>query len=122
MSTDELLEAVASLQGTIDDEKAHLSDGLHLRLCNATQKVYDYAKALKRKETGGGASDEEEEEEEEEVRMVYTPGGPYYECSDGSYVRVWNNPHMLAQLAAGGVYNWRRGRGGGGAREGAHRG
>ena len=66
MSTDELLDAVAELQGVVDEEKEHLGGGLHLRLCAATQKVYDYAKALKRKETGGGASDEEEEEEEEE--------------------------------------------------------
>ena len=66
MSTDELLDAVAELQGVVDDEKEHLGGGLHLRLCTATQKVYDYAKALKRKETGGGASDEDEEEEGEE--------------------------------------------------------
>ena len=65
MSTDELLEAVAELQGVVDEEKEHLGGGLHLRLCTATMKVYDYAKALKRKETGGGASDEDEEEEEE---------------------------------------------------------
>jgi len=66
MSTDELLDAVAELQGVVDEEKEHLGGGLHLRLCAATQKVYDYAKALKRKETGGGASDEDEEEEEGE--------------------------------------------------------
>ena len=123
MSTDELLDAVAVLQGVVDDEKEHLGGGLHLRLCTATQKVYQYAKALKRQETGGGASDDDEEGEEgddaEEVRMVYTPGGPYYECPDGSSVRVWNNPHMLAQLAAGGVYNWRERRR---ARAGADRG
>ena len=66
MSTDELLDAAAELQGIVDEEKEHLGGGLHLRLCAATQKVYDYAKALKRKETGGGASDEDEEEEGEE--------------------------------------------------------
>ena len=66
MSTDELLEAVADLQGVVDEEKEHLGGGMHLRLCAATQKVYEYAKALKRKETGGGASDEDEEEGDEE--------------------------------------------------------
>lgn len=65
MSTDELLDAVAELQGIVDDEKEHLGGGLHLRLCTATQKVYHYAKAFKRKETGGGASDDEEEEGDE---------------------------------------------------------
>ena len=66
MSTDELLEAVASLQSIIDDEKVNLSDGLHLRLCNATQRVYDYAKALKRKESGADASESEDAEVEDE--------------------------------------------------------
>ena len=59
--------------------------------------------ALKKAENGNSdESDEDEDGDAEEVRMVSTPRGPYYMCSDGSYVRVWNNPHMLAQLAAGG--------------------
>ena len=67
MSTDELLEAVASLQGTIDDEKAHLSDGLHLRLCNATLTAYQRAEALSGvKEDRSSASGDDDGDEEEE--------------------------------------------------------
>ena len=89
--------------------------------CDAMQKVYNRAHALKKAEhDNSDESDEDEGGDAEEVRMVYTPGGPYYECSDGSHVRVWNNPHMLAQLAAGGAYNWRRERERRRAREGAN--
>jgi hypothetical protein len=66
MSTDELLEAVAELQGVVDEERENLCGGLHLRLCAATMKVYEFAKALKRKETGGDDSDREGEEEDDE--------------------------------------------------------
>lgn len=115
---DAVMLAVQELQSILDEAKENVDGGLHLRLCNATQAVYTAAEALN---GGGDGSDEEEEEgdDAEEVRMVYTPGGPYYECPDGSHVRVWNNPHMMAQLAAGGANNWRERRG---VREGAHRG
>jgi hypothetical protein len=120
MSVEEVLDAVRVVQGLIEDEKEHLQNGLYLRLCDAMQKVYNRAHALKKAENDNSdESDEDEGGDAEEVRMVSTPGGPYYMCSDGSYVRVWNNPHMLAQLAAGGARNWRERRG---AREGAHRG
>jgi len=62
---DELLEAVASLQEIVDDEKAHLGGGLHLRLCAATKKVYDYAKALKKAQNDEPPSEDEEEVEVE---------------------------------------------------------
>ena len=65
MSTDELLDAVASLQGVVDEEKELLGGGLHLRLCAATMKVYEYAKAIKRKETGGDGSEEEDDDDDE---------------------------------------------------------
>lgn len=111
---DAVLLAVQELQAILDEAKETVDGGLHLRLCNAAQVVYSAAEKLKE----GG--DELDDDDAEEVRMVYTPGGPYYECSDGSHVRVWNNPHMLAQLAAGGAYNWRREREQRRAREGAN--
>ena len=108
MSVDQVLDELKGLQDLIEDEKEHLQNGLYVRLCEAMQKVYNHVHKLK----SGGESDEDGDEDGdddgEEVRMVYTPGGPYYVCSDGSHVRVWNNPHMLAQLAAGGAHNWRR--------------
>ena len=118
---DAVLLAVQELQAILDEAKETVGGGLHLRLCNAAQAVYSAAEKLKE---GGDELDDDEDgdDDAEEVRVVYTPGGPYYECSDGSHVRVWNNPHMLAQLAAGGAYNWRREREQRRAREGAHRG
>ena len=60
---DELLEAVAALQEIVDDEKAHLEGGLHLRLCAATKKVYDYAKGLKKKYSDEPPSDDDDDNE-----------------------------------------------------------
>ena len=107
MSIEDVLDAVKGVQDLIEDEKEHLQNGLYVRLCDAMQKVYNHARAI---EPGGdeSESDEDDDDDAEEVRMVYTPCGPYYMFSDGGIVRVWNNPNMMAQLAAGGVRNWRR--------------
>ena len=59
---DELLEAVASLQEIIDDEKTHLKGDLHLRLCAATKKVYDYAKAFKKAQNDEPPSEEDDDD------------------------------------------------------------
>ena len=59
---DELLEAVASLQEIVDDEKAHLKGDLHLRLCAATKKVYDYAKAFKKAQNDEPPSEEDDDD------------------------------------------------------------
>jgi hypothetical protein len=61
---DTVLHAVKALQAILDDAKENVHGGLHLRLCNAAQVVYDAAEALKEEEEG--SNDEEEEEEEEE--------------------------------------------------------
>ena len=65
MSTDQIdgvLEAVKEVQELIEDEKEHLQNGLYVRLCDAMQRVYNHARALK---PGGDGSDEEEEAAEE---------------------------------------------------------
>lgn len=62
MSVEEVLDAVRVVQDLIEDEKEHLQNGLYVRLCDAMQKVYNRANALK---PGGDGSAEEEEEEEE---------------------------------------------------------
>ena len=59
---DELLEAVASLQEIVDDEKTHLTGDLHLRLCAATKKVYDYAKAFKKAQNDEPHSEEDDDD------------------------------------------------------------
>ena len=67
MSIDEVLDEVKVVQDLIEDEKEHLQNGLYVRLCNAMQKVYNHAHALR---SGGNESDEDEnisvEESEEE--------------------------------------------------------
>lgn len=68
MSVEEVLDAIRVVQDLIEDEKEHLQNGLYVRLCDAMQKVYNRAHALKKTENGSG--EEEEEEEGEEVRMV----------------------------------------------------
>jgi len=65
MSTDQIdgvLEAVKEVQELIEDEKEHLQNGLYVRLCDAMQRVYNHARALK---PGDDGSDEEEEAAEE---------------------------------------------------------
>ena len=57
---DRVLEAVKEVQDIFEDEKEHLPNGAYLRLCDALQKVYNHARALK---PGGDGSDEEEEDE-----------------------------------------------------------
>ena len=61
---DTVLHAVKALQAILDDAKENVHGGLHLRLCNAAQVVYDAAEALKEEEEEGSNDDEEEEEEE----------------------------------------------------------
>ena len=61
---DTVLHAVKALQAILDDAKENVHGGLHLRLCNAAQVVYDAAEALKEKEEG--PNDEEEEESDPE--------------------------------------------------------
>jgi hypothetical protein len=76
MSIDQVLCDLNAIQNLIDEEKEHLNNGLYLRLCDAMQKVYLRARALKpggdeSDEDGDGelegeASDEEESDEESE--------------------------------------------------------
>ena len=56
---DRILEAVKEVQDFFEGYKEHLPDGVYLRMCDALQKVYNNARALK---PGGDESDEEEEE------------------------------------------------------------
>ena len=63
MSIDQVLDEVKVVQDLIEDEKEHIPNGLYVRLCDAMQKVYNHARALK---AGGDGSDEEENEDEEE--------------------------------------------------------
>ena len=58
---DRILEAVKEVQDFFEGYKEHLPDGVYLRMCDALQKVYNNARALK---PGGDESDEEEEEGE----------------------------------------------------------
>ena len=58
---DAVVDAVKALQAILDDAKENVGGGLHLRLCNAAQVVFDTAEALKE-----GNDDEEEEESDEE--------------------------------------------------------
>ena len=58
---DAVVDAVKALQAILDDAKENVDGGLHLRLCNAAQVVFDSAEALKE-----GNDDEEEEEEDED--------------------------------------------------------
>jgi len=63
MSIDQVLYDLIAIQTLIDDEKEQMKNGVYVDLCDAMQKVYKHAKALK---PGGDGSDEEDEEEEEE--------------------------------------------------------
>ena len=56
MSIDQVLCDLNAIQNLIDEEKEHLNNGLYLRLCDAMQKVYIRARALK---PGGDESDED---------------------------------------------------------------
>ena len=57
---DAVVDAVKALQAILDDAKENVDGGLHLRLCNAAQVVFDTAEALKE-----GNDDEESDEESE---------------------------------------------------------
>ena len=75
---DEVLYELNAIQTLIDEEKEHLNNGLYLRLCDAMQKVYIRARALKpggdesdeddNGDEGEGESDEESDEESERER------------------------------------------------------
>ena len=56
-----VLSAVREMQAILDDSKENVDGGLHLRLCDAAQVVYDKAEALKEE----GSDDEEEESDPE---------------------------------------------------------
>lgn len=62
MSIDRILDAIKGVQDLVEDEKEHLNNGEYLRLCNATQRVYNCANAIK---TGEPANEEEEDEDPE---------------------------------------------------------
>ena len=61
MSIDRILDAIKGVQEQVEDEKEHLNNGEYLRLCNATQRVYNCANAIK---TGEPANEEEEDNAE----------------------------------------------------------
>ena len=70
MSIDQVLDELKAVQDLIEDEKEHLQNGLYVRLCDAMQKVYNHAHALKPggNESGEDDEDDEESEESEEPR------------------------------------------------------
>ena len=62
MSIDRILDAIKGVQDLVEDEKEHLNNGEYLSLCNATQRVYNCANAIK---TGEPANEEEEDDDED---------------------------------------------------------
>ena len=76
MSIDRILNAIKEVQDLVEDEKETLNNGEYLRLCNAMQRVYNCANAIKTGETPSEdeedddndpeVSDEEEEDDDEE--------------------------------------------------------
>jgi len=73
MSIDRILDAIKTTQDLIEDEQEHLKNGEYLRLCNATQRVYNCANAIKMGETpnedendDSEVSEEEEDDDQEE--------------------------------------------------------
>ena len=65
MSIDQVLYDLNGIQQLIDEEKEHLNSGLYVRLCDAMQKVYTHARALRPGEPGSDEDEEDEEDEEE---------------------------------------------------------
>ena len=61
MSIDRILDAIKGVQDLVEDEKEHLNNGEYLSLCNATQRVYNCANAIK---TGEAPNEEEEDDDE----------------------------------------------------------
>ena len=73
MSIDRILDAIKGVQDLVEDEKEHLNNGEYLRLCNATQRVYNCANAIK---TGEPANEEEDNNDdaqasEEELSLIH---------------------------------------------------
>ena len=73
MSIDRILDAIKGVQDLVEDGKEHLNNGEYLRLCNATQRVYNCANAIKMGETpnedendDSEVSEEEEDDDQEE--------------------------------------------------------
>ena len=64
MSIDRILNAIKEMQNLVEDEKENLNNGEYLRLCNATQRVYNCANAIK---TGEPANEEEEDDDDESL-------------------------------------------------------
>ena len=64
MSIDRILDAIKGVQDLVEDEKEHLNNGEYLRLCNATQRVYNCANAIK---TGEAPNHDEEDNEDESL-------------------------------------------------------
>ena len=73
MSIDRILNAIKGLQDLVEDEKENLNNGEYLRLCNATQRVYNCANAIK---TGGVPSEADDDEEDPEAAKSMTPSTP----------------------------------------------
>ncbi len=64
MSIDRILDAIKGVQELVEDEKEHLNNGEYLRLCDAMQRVYNCANAIK---TGEAPNEEEEDDEDPEA-------------------------------------------------------
>jgi hypothetical protein len=60
---DRILDAIKGVQGLVEDEKENLNNGEYLRLCNAMQRVYNCANAIK---TGESPNEDEEEDDEDD--------------------------------------------------------
>ena len=66
MSIDRILNAIKEMQSLVEDEKENLNNGEYLCLCNATQRVYNCANAIKMGETPNEDENDDSEVSEEE--------------------------------------------------------
>ena len=65
MAIDRILTAIKGVQDLVEDGKEHLNNGEYLLLCNATQRLYNCANAIK----NGDASSEDERPENDDSEV-----------------------------------------------------